>query len=59
MGYNPRVRQIAIATNMPVIDSARFMALVTIAEADAAQSVYAAKWYYHLYPYKLAQFDRA
>jgi hypothetical protein len=31
---------------MSVIDTARFMALVTIAEADALQSVYAAKWHY-------------
>ena len=31
---------------MSVIDTARFMALVTIAEADAIQSVFAAKWHY-------------
>jgi PAP2 superfamily len=31
---------------MSVIDTARFMALVTIAEADALQSVYDAKWHY-------------
>lgn len=46
IGYNPWVRQIAIAKNMSVIDTARFMALVTIAEADAIQSVFAAKWHY-------------
>jgi len=46
IAYNPWVRQIAIAKNMSVIDTARFMALVTIAEADALQSVYAAKWHY-------------
>ena len=31
---------------MSVIDTARFMALASIAEADAIQSVYAAKYYY-------------
>jgi hypothetical protein len=46
IAYNPWVRQIAIAKNMSVIDTARFMALVTIAEADAIQSVFAAKWHY-------------
>ena len=46
IGYNPWVRQIAIAKNMSVIDTARFMALVTLAEADAIQSVFAAKWHY-------------
>ena len=46
IGYNPWVRQIAIAKNMSVIDTARFMALVSIAEADAIQAVFAAKWYY-------------
>jgi hypothetical protein len=46
IAYNPWVRQIAISKNMSVIDTARFMALVTIAEADALQSVYAAKWAY-------------
>lgn len=46
IGYNPWVRQIAVAKNMSVIDTARFMALVTIAEADAIQSVLAAKWHY-------------
>jgi hypothetical protein len=46
IAYKPWARQIAIATNMSMIDTARFMGLVTIAEADAVQSVYAAKWYY-------------
>ena len=41
-----RYTEIAIAKNMSVIDTARFMALVTIAEADAIQSVFAAKWHY-------------
>src|SRR5689334_16067428 len=46
IGYNTWVRQIAIAKNMSVIDTARFMALVTIAQADAVQAVYEAKWHY-------------
>jgi hypothetical protein len=46
IAYHPWLRQIAIAKNMSVIDTARFMALVTIAEADALQSVYDAKWHY-------------
>ena len=49
IAYNPWVRQIAIAKNMSVIDTARFMALVTIAEADALQSVYVAKWDYRFW----------
>jgi hypothetical protein len=31
---------------MSVIDTGRFMALVTIAQADAVQAVYEAKWHY-------------
>ena len=31
---------------MSVIDTSRFMALTAIAEADAVQAVYAAKWQY-------------
>jgi hypothetical protein len=31
---------------MSVVDTARFMALLSVAEADAIQSVYAAKWHY-------------
>jgi hypothetical protein len=46
IAYNPWVRQIAIAKNMSVIDTSRFMALTAIAEADAVQAVYAAKWQY-------------
>jgi hypothetical protein len=46
IAYHPWVRQIAIAKNMSVIDTARFMALVSLAEADAVQSVYAAKYHY-------------
>jgi hypothetical protein len=44
--YHPFVRQIAIAKNLPVVDSARFMALVSLAEADSIQAVYEAKWHY-------------
>src|SRR4051812_39463842 len=44
--YNTWVRQIAIAKNMSVIDTARFMALTSMAGADAVQAVYAAKWHY-------------
>lgn len=46
ISYHPWVRQIPIAKNMSVIDTARFMALVALAEADAVQSVYAAKYHY-------------
>jgi hypothetical protein len=46
IAYNTWVRQIAVAKNMSVIDTARFMALVTIAQADAVQAVYEAKWHY-------------
>jgi hypothetical protein len=49
IAYNPWVRQIAIAKNMSVIDTARFMALVSIAEADALQAVYASKWDYRFW----------
>lgn len=46
IAYHPWERQIAIAKKMSVVDSARFMALLSVAEADAVQSVYAAKWHY-------------
>jgi hypothetical protein len=46
IGYHPLERQIAIAKNMSVVDSARFMAVLAVAEADALQSVFAAKWQY-------------
>jgi hypothetical protein len=46
IAYNTWVRQIAVAKNMSVIDTARFMALLTIAQADAVQAVYEAKWHY-------------
>lgn len=46
IAYHPWVRQIPIAMNMSVIDTARLLALVSIAEADAIQSVFAAKYHY-------------
>ena len=46
IAYHPWERQIAIARKMSVVDSAQFMALLSVAEADAIQSVYAAKWHY-------------
>jgi hypothetical protein len=39
IAYHPWERQIAIARKMSVVDSARFMALLSVAEADAIQSV--------------------
>jgi hypothetical protein len=44
--YHPFERQIALASNLSVLDSARFMALASLAEADAIQAVYEAKWHY-------------
>jgi hypothetical protein len=42
----PLARQIAITKNMSVVDAARFMALVTIAEMDALIAVFDAKFHY-------------
>jgi hypothetical protein len=39
-------RQIVIAKKLSVVDSTRFMAVVTVAEADAVEAVYEAKWHY-------------
>lgn len=36
----PLARQIVIKTNMSIVDSARFMALVTMAQMDAAIAVF-------------------
>lgn len=44
--YHPLERQIVISNGMPVVDSARFMAVISLAEADALQAVYEAKWHY-------------
>jgi hypothetical protein len=46
IAYNTWVRQIAISKNMTVIDTARFMTLVSVATADAVQAVYEAKYHY-------------
>jgi hypothetical protein len=46
IGYNPWVRQIAISKNMTVIDTARFMTLAALGEADALQAVFEAKYHY-------------
>jgi hypothetical protein len=42
----PLARQIAIKENMSIVDSARFMALVTMAQMDAAIAVFDAKYHY-------------
>jgi hypothetical protein len=42
-------RQIVIGKNMSVSDSAHFMAMVSVAEADANQSVYEAKYHYQFW----------
>jgi hypothetical protein len=44
--YYPIVRQLAAAKKMPLIDSARFMALVSVATADAYIAVFDAKYHY-------------
>jgi hypothetical protein len=44
--YHPIARQLVAAKNMSVTDSARFMALVAMAEADAYISVMDAKYQY-------------
>jgi hypothetical protein len=42
-------RQIVIAKGMSVLSSARFMALVSVAEADAIQAVFDAKYHYQFW----------
>jgi hypothetical protein len=46
LSTQPLVRQIVINKNMSVVDSARFMATVTVAEADAMIAVLDAKYKY-------------
>ena len=46
IAYHPIERQIAIAKNMSVVDTAQFMAILAMTEADAIQAVYASKWQY-------------
>jgi hypothetical protein len=42
----PLARQIVIKENMSIVDSARFMTLVTMAQMDAAIAVFDAKYHY-------------
>jgi hypothetical protein len=44
--YYPIVRQLVAAKKMTLVDSARFMALVSVATADAYISVFEAKYHY-------------
>src|SRR4249920_1436681 len=46
MAYHPFLRQLAIAKQMDVVDSARFMALSAIAINDAIIAVLDAKYHY-------------
>jgi hypothetical protein len=47
--YYPIVRQLVAARKMPLIDSARFMALVSVATADAYIAVFEAKYHYEFW----------
>jgi hypothetical protein len=47
--YYPLVRQIVAARHMSLIDCARFMALVSVAEADAYIAVFDAKYTYEFW----------
>jgi hypothetical protein len=49
LATHPLERQIAIAKNMDVVDSARFLALVSAAEEDAIIAVMDAKYKYELW----------
>jgi hypothetical protein len=46
VSYYPIVRQLAVAKKMDVVDSARFMALVSTAVADSFIAVFDAKYHY-------------
>jgi hypothetical protein len=46
---NPLPRQIVVAKNLNVLDSARFMALVSVAAADALIAVFDAKYTYEFW----------
>jgi hypothetical protein len=48
-GYHPVARQLIIAKQMSVIDSARFMALYAVALADAYIAVFDAKYHYEFW----------
>ena len=47
--YHPLPRQVVVAKQMSVIDSARFMALVAIALTDASIAVFDAKYHYEFW----------
>jgi hypothetical protein len=49
MAYHPFLRQLAIAKHLDVIDSARFMALASIAINDAIIAVLDAKYHYNFW----------
>ncbi len=49
LATHPLERQIVVGKNMSVLDSARLMAMVSVAEADAIQSVYEAKYRYQFW----------
>jgi hypothetical protein len=44
--YQPLARQVAVAKNMSVVEAARFMSLVTMAQTDALIAVFDAKYHY-------------
>jgi PAP2 superfamily len=48
-GYNPLARQIVTAKNMDLVDSARFMALFSVAMADAGIAIFDAKYKYEFW----------
>jgi hypothetical protein len=47
--YHPFVRQLAVAKQMSVVDSARFMALVAVGLNDAYIAVFDAKYHYNFW----------
>jgi hypothetical protein len=47
--YNPLPRQIVLAKNMDLLDSARFMALFSVAAVDAMVAVFDAKYKYEFW----------
>src|SRR6516162_5743534 len=49
MAYHPFLRQLAIAKHLDVVDSARFMALASIAINDAIIAVLDAKYHYNFW----------
>src|SRR3954469_3260775 len=48
-GYHPVARQLIVAKQMSVIDSARFMALYSVSLADAYIAVFDAKYHYEFW----------